>query len=400
MTPAQAHPLRETTIDILRNLVGFPSVSLSPNDDIVSYIEGYLAAHGIASTRYAHEDGQRVNLLARIGGSEGQSGSDGGVLLSGHMDVVPADASGWSGDPFILRRQQGRLIGRGAVDMKGFLAMALAMAPEFAAAADRLSAPLYLAFSFDEEIGCFGAERMPALLAANGARPELAIIGEPTEMHPINAHKGGMELVTHIRGTAGHASRPAGTVNALYFAARMIGFIEDLANECAASPDPESPFDPPHSTLSVGTITGGEARNIIPERCSFDWEIRALPGTDPHTLRQRVERFAQGELLPQMQAIEPDCSLVTEMLSDVPPLEARTPSPAADLVARLWTNAPPAVVSFGTDGAYFQRAGLDTVVFGPGGMAQMHQPDEYITEDEIDQGLEFLERLLNEMTSA
>ena len=399
MTSSSPHPLRERAVDILLNLVSFPSVSLSPNDGIVSYIETYLASHGIASVRDAHEDGLRFNLLARIGPPQGQHGSDGGVLLSGHMDVVPADISGWSGDPFILRRQQGRLIGRGAVDMKGFLAMALAMAPEFAAAADRLSSPLYLAFSFDEEIGCFGAERMPAFLAARGARPDLAIIGEPTEMQPINAHKGGMELVTHIRGTAGHASRPAETVNALYVAARMISFIEELAGECAAAPDPESPFDPPHSTLSVGTISGGEARNIIPERCSFDWEIRALPGTDPHRLRQRVEAFAQNVLLPEMQAVNPHCSLVTEMLSDVPPLEARSPSPAAELVARLWTNTPPAVVSFGTDGAYFQQAGLDTVIFGPGGMAQMHQPDEFITEAEIDQGLDFLGRLLSEMTS-
>ena len=399
MTSSSPHPLRERAVEVLQNLVRFPSVSLSPNEGIVSYIETYLASHGISSVRDAHEDGQRFNLLARIGAPEGQERSEGGILLSGHMDVVPADASGWSGDPFVLRRQQGRLIGRGAVDMKGFLAMALAMAPEFAAVADRLTSPLYLAFSFDEEIGCFGAERMPAFLAAHGARPTLAIVGEPTEMQPINAHKGGMELVTHIRGTAGHASRPAGTVNSLYIAARMIGFIEELARECAQEPDPSSPFDPPHSTLSVGTIAGGEARNIIPERCSFDWEIRALPGTDPHTLRRRVEAFAQEVLLVEMQAVDPDCSLVTEMLSDVPPLEARAPSPAADLVARLWTNAPPTVVSFGTDGAYFQQAGLDTVVFGPGGMAQMHQPDEFITEAEIDQGLAFLGHLLNEMTA-
>ena len=169
MTTSLPHPLRDRAVEILHNLVSFPSISLRPNDGIVSYIETYLASHGITSVRDAHEDGQRFNLLARIGAPEGQEGSEGGVLLSGHMDVVPADASGWSGDPFVLRRQQGRLIGRGAVDMKGFLAMALAMAPEFAAAAERLASPLFLAFSFDEEIGCFGAERMPAFLAANGA---------------------------------------------------------------------------------------------------------------------------------------------------------------------------------------------------------------------------------------
>lgn len=393
------HPLRERAINLLADLVSFPSVSLMPNEAIVSYIEAYLDSHGITSIRDAHEDGQRFNLLAVVEPKGSVGMDDGGVLLSGHMDVVPADASGWSGDPFTLRREAGRLIGRGAVDMKGFLAIALAMAPEFAAAAGRLRKPLYLAFSFDEEIGCFGAERMPGFLASSGISPELAIVGEPTEMRPFNGHKGGMELVTHIRGTAGHASKPAGTVNALYFAARLIGFIENLARDCENNPVVESPFDPPHATLSVGTIQGGEARNIVPERCSFDWEIRALPGMDPHDLRRQVEAFAQDVLVPEMKAIDGNCSISTDMLSNVPPLEARSPSPAAELVARLWTNAPPSVVSFGTDGAYFQQAGLDTVIFGPGGMAQMHQPDEYITEQEIDQGLEFLDRLLADLTS-
>jgi len=394
---AAPHPLRERAFAILADLVGFPSVSLQPNGEIVAHIETYLADHGITCWRDAHEDGERFNLLARIGPQDGP-GSQGGVLLSGHLDVVPADAAGWRGDPWRLRREGGRLYGRGAVDMKGFLAMALAQAPEFQARAGALSEPLFLAFTFDEEIGCFGAERMPALLAASGAAPRIAIVGEPTGMTPISGHKGGMELVTHVRGAAGHASKPAEGANAIFAATRIITFIDSLAKECAAARHDASPFDPPHSTLSVGTIRGGEARNIIPDSCSFDWEIRAHPGEDPHRLRRRVEAFVATDILPALRAAHPDCDVVTETLCDVPPLERRPVSPAADLVARLWTNQPPGVVSFGTDGSYFQAAGLDTIVIGPGGMAQMHQPDEYITEDAIDEGLQFLGRLLDEMS--
>jgi acetylornithine deacetylase len=390
---AGGHPRREATIALLADLVSFRSISLQPNDDIVGYIESCLAALGVETWRDAHQDGARFNLLARIGPA-----APGGVLLSGHLDVVPAAAERWGGDPFTLRREAGRLIGRGAVDMKGFLAMMLAMAPAFQEQAAGLAEPLYLAFTFDEEIGSFGAQRMPAFLAARGVTPRLAIIGEPTGMKPFNGHKGMIELVTTIHGVAGHASRPAGGVNAIHAAARLIAFIEDLAAECAASPEADSPFDPPFSTLSVGTVTGGEARNIIAGECRIDWEIRVLPGQDPHRLLGRVTAFIENELLPVMKAADPACEIVTQMLSDVPPLLAQTPSAAAQLVGRLWTNDAPRVVSFGTDGPYFQQAGMDVIVIGPGGMAQMHQPDEFIAEAAIDEGLIFLDRLLAEMT--
>jgi len=392
MTPS-THPTREAAISLLADLVGYQSVSLQPNDDIVSYIESYLSGLGVETCRDAHEDGSRFNLLARIGAP-----GEGGVLLSGHLDVVPAAPDGWGGDPFTLRRDDGRLIGRGAVDMKGFLAMALAMVPAFQARAAELVEPLYLAFTFDEEIGSFGAQRMPAFLAARALTPRIAIIGEPTGMQPFNGHKGIMELVTHIRGAAGHASRPDAGVNAIYVAARLVGFIEELAAECAASPAPGSPFDPPCSTLSVGTVAGGEARNIIAGECRMDWEIRAHPGQDPHQLFGQVMDFIDSELRPAMVAADPSCEITTRMLSDVPPLKAQSASPAAELVGRLWTNKPPQVVSFGTDGPFFQQAGMDTIVIGPGGMAQMHQPDEFITEQAIDQGLTFLDRLLADMT--
>ncbi|MEC8538581.1 MAG: acetylornithine deacetylase [Pseudomonadota bacterium] len=392
---AVAHPRREAAISLLADLVGFPSVSLRPNGPIVTHIESYLKAQRVTCWRDSHPDGERFNMLARIGPEMA-----GGVLLSGHLDVVPAGDGGWGADPFTLHRRNGRLFGRGAVDMKGFLAMALAMVPDFMAQADRLSEPLYLAFTFDEEIGCFGAERMPAFLKSCSATPRLAVIGEPTGMKPINGHKGGMELMTRIKGVAGHASRPSNGVNAVHAAARLINFIEELAAEYAANPVPGSPFDPPCSTLSVGTVSGGSARNIIAGECRLDWEIRALPGDDPLHIHSRVTDFIDKDLLPAMKVADERCTISTEMLSNVPPLGPKPDCAATELVSRLWTNEALTVVSFGTDGPFFQQAGMDVIVIGPGGMAQMHQMDEYITEQAVDEGLTFLERLLSEMTGS
>ncbi len=383
-----AHPALDLTIEILADLVAFPSVSLQPNDTIVSYIETRMRDLGMRCVRDAHEDGQRFNLLASAGPQR-----PGGVLLSGHMDVVPASTDGWTGDPFILRRDDGRLHGRGAVDMKGFIAIVLASLPDIMAQAGSLSMPLHVALSFDEETGFFGASQLPAFFDSIGLRAEVAIIGEPTSMQPFVEHKGGMELTTVVTGTSGHASQPAGMVNAVYYAARLIDFMRSCADNLAAAPIEGSPFNPPHTSLSVGAIRGGEARNIIPDRCEIDWEIRAHPGDDPHQYLGRVTDFITRGLVPEMMAIDPRAGIETHMLCDAPPLEARPDGPAANLVARLWTNETPQVVSFGTDAPFFQKAGMDTVIFGPGGMAQMHQPDEFITEAALVEGLQFIDRL-------
>ncbi|HBP73516.1 MAG TPA: acetylornithine deacetylase, partial [Alphaproteobacteria bacterium] len=283
--------------------------------------------------------------------------------------------------------------GRGAVDMKGFIAIVLASLPDIMAQADSLSMPLHVALSFDEETGFFGASQLPAFFDSIGLRAEIAIIGEPTNMQPFVGHKGGMELTTVVTGTSGHASQPAGTVNAVYYAARLVDFMRSCADDLAAAPIEGSPFNPPHTSLSVGVIRGGEARNIIPDRCEIDWEIRAHPGDDPHQYLGRVTDFITHGLVPEMTAIDPRAGIETHMLCDAPPLEARPDGPAANLVARLWTNETPQVVSFGTDAPFFQKAGMDTVIFGPGGMAQMHQPDEFITEAALVEGLQFIDRL-------
>jgi acetylornithine deacetylase len=382
-------------IDLLADLVAFPTITGRPNDDLIGYIQTYLEAHGARVLLDVADDGERMNLFASIGPQ-----CDGGLVLSGHTDVVPASPDGWTGDPFTLRRADGRLYGRGAVDMKGFVAIALAMVPDIVAVKDKLRVPVHLAFTFDEEVGCFGSERMPAFLAHHGIAPEMAIIGEPTEMRPFIGHKGGMELTAEVIGTAGHASKPAGTVNAIYYAARLINFINQTAADIASRPDETSPFDPPYTSLSVGQIVGGEARNVIPASCRFDWEIRPLPLDDPHAVLARVQDFVDQVLVPEMQAISPDAGIANRIICDVPGMEARPHSVAAELIARLWTNETPDVVSFGTDGAYFQQAGMETIVFGPGGMAQMHQPDEFIEEAAVQQGLQFLDRVLDHLTDS
>ncbi len=384
----------ERAINLLADLVAFPTVSGEPNGKIIGYIKSYLESHGVSVLLDMTNDGKQMNLFATIGEKV-----DGGIILSGHTDVVPASAEGWQSDPFILKRDQGRLYGRGAVDMKGFIAIALAMVPDFVAARDRLRVPVHLAFTFDEEVGCFGSARMPEFLERHGISAEMAIIGEPTDMRPFIGHKGGMELIAEVTGTSGHASNPAGKVNAIFFAARLIEFINQTARDIANRPDPDSPFDPPYTSISVGLINGGEARNIIPAFCQFDWEIRPLPKDDPHLVLAVIRAFARDVLLPEMRALSDKADIKLTIVSDVPGMEARPHSKVAELVARLWTNEEPGVVSFGTDGAYFQKAGMETIVFGPGGMAQMHQPDEYIEEGAVKQGLQFLDRVLNHLVS-
>ena len=378
---------------ILADLVSFPSLSGTPNGAIVGYIKDYFENLSISVTLDSHEDGERFNLFATIGPQ-----CDGGILLSGHSDVVPANGPGWTRDPFKLHKENGRLYGRGAVDMKGFLAMAMAVAPAFKRAEDDLQMPLHYAFTFDEEVGSVGAAQMPAFLEKQKIKPSIAIIGEPTGMQPFIGHKGGLEMTAELHGTAGHASDPRGAVNTIYYAARLINFIESKARALAAAPDPQSAFEPPYTTLSVGQIDGGEARNIIANNCRFLWEIRPLPEDDPYKILAEIQHFVDHELMLEMQAINQDARIDLIVDSWCPAMQARPGSAAVALVERIWTNAPQKVVAFGTDGGHFQNAGMETIVFGPGGMTEMHQPNEFITCAAVAEGLQFLIALRDYMT--
>jgi acetylornithine deacetylase len=384
----------ETTTAHLARLVGFPSLSLAPNREIASYVGDHLKGLGWRVVYDADEAGERLNVLASLG-PEG----DGGVALNGHLDVVPAEGVAWTGDPFTLRRDGDRLIGRGAVDMKGFLALCLAWAEDLSPLAAELTDPVHLIFTFDEEVGGFGAQQLGRLFDKGHPRPAIAIVGEPTEMEPITAHRGMLELTTTVTGVPGHASDPRGRVNAVAIAARMIAEIDRRAREIARAPVPDTPFSPPWTTLSTGRIEGGEARNVVPGTCAFLWEIRPLPDDDGHRILDGILDWARDTLEPEMTAIDPACHIATEIVGDCAGLQVKAPSPAADLLAHLGINAPGHAVSFGTDAGVLQNFGIDCVVFGPGSLTRAHQPDEYITTAELTQGLGFLDRLTAHVTT-
>ena len=376
------------TEKILADLIAFPTITGTSNGALIAYVKEYLQKLNIKVALDPHPDGKRFNLIAIIGSKKKDS-----ILLSAHTDVVPPQQIGWSSNPFKLKKTKGRLYGRGALDMKGFIALILAFAPTFKFLENALQTSVVYALTFDEEEGTFGGAQMKDFLKRLDLKPKVAIVGEPTGMQPFNGHKGGLELITKIKGSSGHASDPIGKVNALYFAARLISFIETIGKELAKLPIKDCDFKPPYTTLSVGHIRGGEARNIIPNQCEFKWEIRPIANEDQAIL-QRIKDFANNDLHSEMHAMDHTTGIEFIEIARCPSLQVKTPSIATSLIQRLWTNAEPSVLSFGTDGAHYQACGIDTVIFGPGDMRLMHQPDEFIEVSAINSGISFMKKLL------
>ena len=386
------HDRREAAIGFLEHLVGYQSISGRPNQDIVGYIKEVLDAAGLEVTLSHDDAGERANVFATIGPP-----IDGGVVLNGHTDVVPVDGQSWATDPFVLTRRNGRLYGRGAVDMKGFLACVLASVPMFQQAA--LSRPVHLAFTYDEETGGFG---MPVLLKSMEAfpfRPSVVIVGEPTEMQLVTGHKGGIELRTEIKGYEVHSSVPDRGVNAISVAMRVIRKIEEIGAHLAQNPAVQSPYEPPYATFNIGTIEGGVARNATAGWCNFDWELRPMPGQDWQCIIKEIEDFCTQELLPDLKAVHPQAEIRTIIEVAVPSLDDRNAAAASALVREITGQNSEHVVSFGTDGGYFSDAGFSTVVFGPGSIKRAHGVDEYIEFEELDQGLRFLDKLAGKLSS-
>lgn len=361
-----------TSLDLLERLVAFPTVSRDSNLALIGFIRDYLAGHGVASELFLNAEGTKANLFATLGPTD-----RGGVVLSGHTDVVPVDGQAWTRDPFRLSESEGRLYGRGTADMKGFIASVLAAVPALLAQPLRL--PVHLAFSYDEEVGCLGVRSLLDALAQRPNRPRLCLIGEPTELRPVLGHKGKLAMRCQVHGAACHSAYAPQGVNAIEYAARLIGHLGEIGEELARPEHHDPRFDPPYSTVQTGLIEGGRALNIVPAECRFDFEVRALPGFDAQQVATRLDRYAQAELVPRMQAVQPGTGIRFEPLGSYPGLATDAASEAAELVALISGSRDFGTVAFGTEGGLFHEAGIPTVVCGPGSMDQGHKPDEFVT---------------------
>ena len=374
-----------TPVELLARLVSFDTTSSKNNLGLIAFVEDYLAQHRIASRRIVSSDGEKASLYATIGPAD-----EGGVALSGHTDVVPVEGQQWTSDPFTLRADDGKLYARGSADMKGFLAAALAAVPDYKTR--RLNKPIHLAFSYDEEVGCIGVRPMIAELGKDLPKPRMVIVGEPTSMRVVDAHKGPVRWQVDVKGRAAHSSMAHLGVNAVTYATRLISELERIEEELKQRVL-DVRFEPPYSTLQVTTIEGGTATNIVPVACTFVFDIRALPGLEPDEIETRLRRYAEKRCLPEMHAIAPEADIHIERVNAVPPFGAERTSEVVALALKLTGQNETYGVSYGTEAGLFQEAGAPAVVCGPGSIAQAHTADEWIDESQIAQCMLFLDRL-------
>jgi acetylornithine deacetylase len=381
MTAAIAH---------LERLVGFATVSRDSNLDLIDYVRAELAGLGIASQMVASDDGRKANLFATIGPADRA-----GVVLSGHTDVVPCEGQAWTSDPFAVRRDNGRLYGRGTADMKGFIACSLAMARE--AVGRSLATPIHLAFSYDEEVGCIGVRRLLDMLSQLPVRPRFCIVGEPTLMQVATAHKGKASWRVVAHGLEAHSSLAPYGVNAIHLAVDLIAHIRAMQDEIAASGRRDGDYDVPFTTLHVGRIAGGETINIVPNRASFDFELRYLPGDDAGEMFRRIEAAAD-EIAEAARARFAGARLAFEPLVGYPALDTAPDNEVVAFVKSLTGANATTKISFGTEGGlYQQRLGVPTVVCGPGAIAVAHKPDEYVEAAQLEACTAFLARLIDRL---
>ena len=390
MTGAASHLLLEEAVDILSHLVSFDTESSKTNLPLIEWVETYLARHGIACLRVPDASGEKAALFATVGPSV-----DGGIVLSGHSDVVPVAGQTWTSNPFHLRREAGRLYARGACDMKGFDAIVLALLPVWQKMP--LKAPLHFLLSYDEETTCLGPVDTIARFGKDLPRPRAVIVGEPTMMQVVDAHKAVATYRTTVTGREAHSSKPALGASAVQAACDLVSAIYRIGEEVAGQGVAAERFDPPVSTVHVGTIAGGTARNIMARECSFHWEFRALPGVPLDAVHQRVEAYARDVLLPKMRTTAPEADIFTQVEIEVPGLAPEPGSAAEQLAMRLTRSNRTYAVAFATEAGRFQSAHVPTVVCGPGSIDQAHQPDEYISEEQMVAGLVFMQDLAREV---
>jgi acetylornithine deacetylase len=379
-----------TTLDdtkaLLGELVAFPTVSSDSNLAMIAHLAGRLESSGARVDIHLDPAGQKANLFATIGPD-----TDGGIVLSGHTDVVPVTDQEWATDPFEMVERDSRLYGRGTCDMKGFIAAAVIMAPRLTEAVrDR---PLHFAFTHDEEIGCIGARALADTLRDKGLRPAVAIIGEPTSMRIVEGHKGCYEYSTRFTGLEGHGSAPDRGVNAVEYAVRYVARLLELKEALKARAPARSRFDPPWTTINTGALTGGHAHNVIPGRARVDWEMRPVQPGDADLVKSDLARYCAETLIPAMRAVSPDADIVTEIMGEVDGLVPADDNEAKAILMELTGATGADVVPFGTEAGIFQAMGMSAVICGPGSIAQAHKPDEFLSVAQLSECLGMIERL-------
>ncbi len=372
--------------EILDRLISFDTTSRNSNLRLIGWVRDYLGKFGVPY-RLSHDaTGERANLHAVIGPT-----GPGGIALSGHVDTVPVDGQAWSADPFHLRAEGGKLMGRGAADMKGFVACCLAAVPMFQSAG--LRQPIHLFISYNEEVDCAGARRLIVDLAESGQAPSLCIVGEPTSMQPVLGHKGRIALDVTVRGRPGHSSQPGRGVNALYAAAEAVAWVAAEQRRIAAEGPFMPGFDPPHTTVHVGLLSGGTVLNIIPENARFRMESRVVPGDDAHAVVARLQSHVATAIEPAMHAVDPATGFTITVTDWLPGLSLDPDHALAEMVRRLTGSNSAGYVSYGTEAGLYEEAGIPSIVCGPGDIAQAHTPDEWIAASQLDACDAFLARL-------
>jgi acetylornithine deacetylase len=376
-------------VEMIRALVEIPTVSRDSNLELIDFVSSYLEKHGVGSRRVTNTAGDKANLYASVGPDV-----SGGVVLSGHTDVVPIDDQDWSSDPFRLTEKSGRLYGRGTCDMKSFYAIALALVPKM----QSLKKPIHFALSYDEEIGCLGAPDMIREIARELPAPQAVIVGEPTEMQVVTAHKSIFHFDTRITGREAHSSQPHRGVSAVMVAGRLINWLWEKQRDCAQRAPADCAFEPAHTSFHCGVVNGGTAHNIMAHHCQFVTDIRSIPGESAQKYFDEYQRYALEEVLPQMREICPDTNIEFEVNARVPAYCVEEDDPGVQLVKRLTGQNTVTSVAYGAEAGQFQEAGFSVVMCGPGSIDQAHQPDEYISLDQVDRGVEFINRLIDHLS--
>lgn len=378
----------EGAVRMISELIALPTVSRDPNRDFLGFVETYLSLHGVPSEIIWNAEGTKGNLWATIGPADRP-----GVILSGHSDVVPVDGQAWTSDPFTVRRADDRLYGRGTCDMKGFIGIVLAAVPELVRR--ELKVPVHIAISYDEEFGCTGVRSLVEKVAGLKVKPGLCIVGEPTSMQVVIGHKGGGLYKATLTGRSAHSSLAPHAVNAIEYGAELIAFIKSLSAEHRHDGPHDHDYDVSHSTLSVTTISGGTAINIIPNHCEIGFDIRSLPEVDATALIARIKSFAEAELLPRMRAIAPEAEIVIAPSAEFVGLGTDAAHPAVSFIKALLGRNGHTKVAYGTEAGLFSViAGVPSVVCGPGSIEQAHKPDEFLALSEIALCQGFLDRLV------